>query len=762
MDLIVNKLADELKLKKSQIINTIKLIDDGNTIPFIARYRKEMTGGLSDEVLRDLDERLTYLRSLEERKEEVIRLIDEQGKLTEELKKEILKAEVLQRVEDLYRPYKQKRRTRATKAKEKGLEPLAELIMNQEILEGTIEELAKPFINEELEVNTVEDALNGAKDIIAEIVSDNAEHRKKIRNLNFSNATISTKAVDSDEKTVYEMYYDFNEAVKSIANHRILAINRGEKEKKLKVKLVSPDEEILSYLKKTIIENPKSITTEILNEAIEDSYKRLISPSIEREIRNTLTERAEEEAIKVFGKNTKPLLLIPPVKDVRVMAIDPSYRTGCKIAVLDETGKLLDYTTIYPNAPQNQVEESKRTMKDLIDKYNIDIIPIGNGTASRETELIVAQMLNEIDKKVYYTIVSEAGASVYSASKLATEEYPDVNVSIRGAISIGRRLQDPLAELVKIDPKSIGVGQYQHDLNQKKLGETLKNVVEDCVNSVGVDLNTASPSLLKYVSGISSSIAKNIVMFREENGKFKNRNQLKKVKRLGDKAYEQCAGFLRISDGNNGLDNTAVHPESYDITLKFIEKLGYTKADIKEGKLRNIEDKILEYKVEDDKNFNENKKNVRSVKSLKALANFKFENKSPQKDKSKTLEEKIKKLAEELEVGLPTLKDIIKEIKKPGRDPREEMPKPIFRSDVLKMEDLKLDMIMTGTVRNVVDFGAFVDIGVKQDGLVHISQLSNKFVKNPMNVVSVGDEVKVKIIELDIERGKISLSMKEV
>ncbi|SHJ67365.1 Tex family protein [Paramaledivibacter caminithermalis] len=762
MDLIVKQIAAEFKLKESQVANTIKLIDEGNTIPFIARYRKEMTGALSDEVLRDLNERLTYLRNLESRKEEVVRLIDEQGKLTEELKREILSAEVLQRVEDLYRPFKQKRRTRATKAKEKGLEPLAELILSQEIVKGTIEELARPFINEELEVNTIEDAIEGAKDIIAEIVSDNAEYREKIRNTNFKEGIISSRATDEDEKTVYEMYYDYNEAVKSIANHRILAINRGEKEKKLKVKLISPDEEILSYLKNKIIHNPKAITTEILIQSIEDSYKRLIAPSIEREIRNSLTERAEEEAIKVFGKNTKPLLLMPPVKNVRVLAIDPSYRTGCKIAVLDETGKLLDYTTVYPNPPQNKVEESKNTLKELIEKYDIDIIPIGNGTASRETELIVAEMLREIDKEVYYTIVSEAGASVYSASKLATEEYPDIDVSIRGAISIGRRLQDPLAELVKIDPKSIGVGQYQHDLNQGKLGETLKNVVEDCVNSVGVDLNTASPSLLKYVSGISASIAKNIVKYREENGKFTNRNQLKKVKRLGDKAYEQCAGFLRISDGDNPLDNTAVHPESYDITMKFIEKLGYTQDDIREGKLKNIEDKILEYEIEDENKINENKQSMKSIKSLKGLANFKLENNKAKQDKSKNLEEKLAKLAEELEVGLPTLKDIIKEIKKPGRDPREEMPKPIFRSDVLKMEDLKLDMIMSGTVRNVVDFGAFVDIGVKQDGLVHISELSNKFVKSPMDIVSVGDEVKVKIIGLDIERGKISLSMKQV
>ncbi len=762
MDLIVKQIVAELKLKESQVVNTLKLIDDGNTIPFIARYRKEMTGGLSDEVLRELNERLTYLRNLETRKEEVIRLIDEQGKLTEDLKAEILKAQVLQRVEDLYRPFKQKRRTRATKAKEKGLEPLAELILNQEITEGAVDELAKPYINEELEVNTTQDAINGAKDIIAEILSDNAEYREKIRNLGFREGKISSKAADEEEKTVYEMYYDFSEEVSKIANHRILAINRGEKEKKLKVKVVSPDEKVIIYLKNEVIHNPKAITTEALIQSIEDAYKRLISPSIEREIRNSLTERAEEEAIKVFGKNTKPLLLSPPVKNVRVLAIDPSYRTGCKLAVLDETGKLLEYTTIYPNEPQNKVKESKAVMKKLIEKYDIDIIPIGNGTASRETELIVADMLKDVDKEVYYTIISEAGASVYSASKLATQEYPDVDVSIRGAISIGRRLQDPLAELVKIDPKSIGVGQYQHDLNQGKLGETLKNVVEDCVNSVGIDLNTASPSLLNYVSGVSSAIAKNIVAYREENGKFTSREQLKKVKRLGDKAYEQSAGFMRISDGDNGLDNTSVHPESYDITMKFIERLGYTKDDIKEGKLKNIEEKILEYKIESDEAPEKNKKNIKSVKSLKDLAAFKFNEDNSSKDNAKIIENKIIKLAEELEAGVPTLKDIIEEIKKPGRDPREEMPKPVFRSDVLKMEDLKLDMVMRGTVRNVVDFGAFVDIGVKQDGLVHISQLSNKFVKNPMDVVSVGDEVDVKIIGVDLERGKISLSMKQV
>ena len=726
--MIIKQLAKELGLKESQVNSTVELIDQGNTIPFIARYRKEITGGISDEVLRDLDERLKYLRNLEARKEEIIRLIDEQGKLTEELKTEILDAKVLQKIEDLYRPFKPKRRTRATIAKEKGLEPLAEIIMQQEILSIPIDDLAKPFINEELDVHTIEDAINGAKDIIAEVISDNAEYREKIRELNFKKGVVSSEAVDPEDKTVYEMYYGFNEAVNKIANHRILAINRGEKEKKLKVKLSSPDEDIILYLNKQVIVNSKAITTSLLQEAIEDSYKRLISPSIEREIRNLLTEKAEEEAIKVFGKNTKPLLLIPPVKDVRVLAIDPSFRTGCKLTVLDETGKLLDYKTIYPNAPQNKVEEAKKVIKELIDQYDIDIIPIGNGTASRETEFLVAELIKEIDKQVYYTIVSEAGASVYSASKLATEEYPDIDVSIRGAISIGRRLQDPLAELVKIDPKSIGVGQYQHDLNQGKLGETLKNVVEDCVNSVGVDLNTATPSLLQYVAGISSTIAKNVVQFREENGKFKNRNQLKKVKRLGDKVFEQCAGFLRISDGNNPLDNTAVHPEAYDTTMRLIEKLNYSKEDIKQGKLRNIEEKICEYGQET----------------------------------SKGLDAKLKELADELDVGILTLKDIIEEIKKPGRDPREEMPKPVFRSDVLKMEDLKLDMIMTGTVRNVVDFGAFVDIGVKQDGLVHVSQLSNKFIKNPMDVVSVGDEVEVKIIGLDMERGKISLSMKQV
>jgi len=582
---------------------------------------------------------------------------------------------------------------------------------------------------------------------------------KKIRTLNMRKSTIVSKVANEGEESVFEMYYDYSEAVNKIANHRILALNRGEKEKILKVKLNSPDEEIVRYLKDEVTLNTKAITYESLNEAIEDSYKRLISPSVEREIRSNLTERAQEEAIKVFAKNTKSLFLTPPVKNAKVLAVDPSFRTGCKIAVIDGTGKLLDYATIYPNAPQHRVEESKKTMKKFIEKYDIDIISIGNGTASRETELIVADMIIEMDREVHYTIVSEAGASVYSASKLATEEYPDIDVSIRGAISIGRRLQDPLAELVKIDPKSIGVGQYQHDLNQAKLGESLKNVVEDCVNSVGVDLNTASPSLLNYVSGISPATAKNIVKYREEHGKFDNRKMLKEVKRLGDKVYEQCAGFLRISGGNNVLDNTSVHPESYLVTSIFLEKLGYGLDDVRDGKLRNIDEKIIEYKSVS-KKVKVEKENTKRVKSLQDLASLGLENKKPEKTNATAIKENVEAIAKELEIGVFTLRDIIEELKKPGRDPREEMPKPVFRSDVLKMEDLKLDMIMQGTVRNVVDFGAFVDIGVKQDGLVHISELGDKFIKNPMDVVSVGDEVTVRIIKLDIERGKISMSMK--
>jgi uncharacterized protein len=714
--MIIDVLSREFNISTKQIESTINLIDEGCTVPFIARYRKEVTGGLSDVILRELNDRLTYLRNLEKRKEEVIRIIEEQGKLTEELRDKILRAKVLQKVEDLYRPYQQKRRTRATIAKEKGLEPFA-----LDILKGIIDDLeneSKKYIDEEKEVNTIEDAIKGAMDIIAEIISDNATYREKIRNLNVEKGSIQSTGLETEEENVYDMYKEYVEKVKTIPNHRILAVNRGEKEKALKVKVISPDEEIIELLEKSIINNENKKHKNILKEVITDAYKRLISPSIEREIRNMLTERAEDEAIKVFAKNTKPLLMVPPVKNVKVLAIDPSYRTGCKISVLDDTGKLLEYTTIYPNAPQNEVEKSKEILKELIDKHDIDIIPIGNGTASRETEMLVAELLSEIDKTVYYTIVSEAGASVYSASKLAAEEYPDINVSIRGAISIGRRLQDPLAELVKIDPKSIGVGQYQHDLNQSKLGDALTGVVEDCVNTVGVDLNIATPALLEYVSGISKSIAKNIVAYREENGKFKDRKEIKKVKRLGDKAFQQCAGFLRISDGKNPLDNTAVHPESYKVVLKLLSDLSYTNEEIKNGKMVDMEERIKE-KYGD-----------------------------------------TKTMAGELEIGVPTLLDIIGELKKPGRDIREEMPKPVFRSDVLKMEDLKVDMELTGTVRNVVDFGAFVDIGVKQDGLVHISQLSDKFVKNPMDVVAVGDGVKVKIIDIDLKKGRISLTMK--
>lgn len=715
--MIIEVLSKEFNLPIKQVQSTINLIDEGCTIPFIARYRKEVTGGLSDIILRDLNDRLNYLRNLENRKEEVIRIIEEQGKLTDDLRKEINEAKVLQKVEDLYRPFMQKRRTRATIAKEKGLENLA-----IGILEGNIDDLekeAKNYISSEKEVNSVEEALKGAKDIIAEIISDTPKYREEIRDINIRHGKIQSIGQDSEDN-VYEMYKDYLEGVKSIPNHRILAINRGEKEKQLKVKVISPDEDIILLIEKDLIHKDNIKFKEILNETIADAYKRLISPSIEREIRNMLTERAEDEAIKVFAKNTKPLLMVPPVKGVRVLAIDPSYRTGCKLAVLDDTGKLLEYKTIYPNAPQNQVDKSKKVIKELINKYDIDMIPIGNGTASRETEMLVADILSEIDNKVYYTIVSEAGASVYSASKLATEEYPDIDVSIRGAISIGRRLQDPLAELVKIDPKSIGVGQYQHDLNQSKLGNALTGVVEDCVNTVGVDLNMATPSLLEYVSGISKSIAKNIVAYREENGKFSDRKQIKKVKRLGDKAFEQCAGFLRISDGKNPLDNTSVHPESYKVVSKLLKNLSYTNEDIKNSNIKNIEERIIE------------KYNT------------------------------TKELAQELEIGLPTLVDIIGELKKPGRDVREDMPKPIFRSDVLKMEDLKVHMEVTGTVRNVVDFGAFVDIGVKQDGLVHISQLSDKFVKNPMDVVSVGDSITARIIDIDIKKGRISLSMKNM
>ncbi|MBV1817379.1 RNA-binding transcriptional accessory protein [Anaerosalibacter bizertensis] len=695
-------LMKEFKLKSFQVNNTIRLIDEGNTIPFIARYRKEQTGELNDIVLRELNDRLNYLRNLENRQDEVIRLIEEQGKLTDDLKKEILNADTLQRVEDLYRPYKKKRRTRATKAKEKGLEPLANIIIDEEIEEGSLEKIASPFIDIEKGVESTEEAYNGAMDIIAEIVSDNAKFRKIIRKIFFEKGILKSEVVDSKESTVYEMYYSYNEKVKTIPNHRILAINRGEKEKVLRVKILVPDEEILNILKREMIKNNRAITTEYLEMAIEDGYKRLIFPSIEREVRGALTERAEEEGIKVFSTNLKPLLMQPPIKNKVVMGVDPGFRTGCKVAVVDGTGKLLETTVVYPTEPQNQVEKTKTELKRLINKHNVDIIAIGNGTASRETEQVVVEMLKELENKdVSYIIVSEAGASVYSASKIANEEFPGMDVSLRGAISIARRLQDPLAELVKIEPKHIGIGQYQHDLNQTKLNEALSGVVESSVNTVGVDLNTASTSLLKYVSGISNRVAENIVDYRDENGIFKNRKELLKVKGLGEKTFIQCAGFLRIPEGENPLDNTAVHPESYDIA-----------------------EKILEWDALDSVNLDS--------------------------------------LAEELDVGIPTLKDIIEEIKKPGRDPRENMPKPIFRTDVLNIEDLKPDMVLTGTVRNVVDFGAFVDIGVKQDGLVHISKLSDKFVKHPMEVVKIGDIVQVRVLDIDISKGKISLSMRDI
>lgn len=720
-------LAKELGLRAEQVKEIIKLIDEGNTIPFIARYRKEVTGGASDEVLRLFDERLKYLRNLDERKTEILRLIDEQGKLTEELKAEILAAKVLQRLEDLYRPYKQKKRTRATIAKEKGLEPLAMALLGKDDKTSSALMLAEAYIRtegDELDVPTAEAALEGANDILAELFSDHAGYRTYIREFYQNRGQIVTKAVKTEEKTVYEMYYDFAEAVNKLPSHRILAINRGEKEGFLKVSIEFGMETLQNWLVKQVCLGVNPSFDERLKLAAEDALKRLICPSIEREVRNWLTEKAEVESISVFAQNTKPLLMQAPVSEVRVLAIDPGYRTGCKVTVLDETGKLLDYTTIYPTEPRNDVEGSQKTLKALIEKHQVDLISIGNGTGSRETEKVVADLIKTIERTVYYTIVSEAGASVYSASKLATEEYPDLDVSIRGAISIGRRLQDPLAELVKIDPKSIGVGQYQHDLNQKHLDESLKNVVEDCVNSVGVDLNMATPSLLKYVSGINETIAKNIVAYRDENGRFKSRKELKKVKRLGDKAFEQCAGFLRIRDGSDPLDNTAVHPESYDLATRVMVTLGYDKKDLKKGSLVDIEERLMAHSKTD------------SVKGA------------------------IISLAGELEVGQLTLTDIVGELKKPGRDPREDMPKPVFRSDVLSFDDLYEGLELLGTVRNVVDFGAFVDIGVKSDGLVHVSQLSDQFVKNPMKVVSVGDVVNVKIIGIDKERKKISLSMK--
>lgn len=716
---IVQMLVDEFKLKKTQVDATIKLIDEGNTIPFIARYRKEQTGEMDDETLRELDERLTFLRNLRDRQEEVIRLIEDQDKLTPELKAEILASQTVTKIDDLYRPFRPKRRTRATIAKEKGLEPLSKVIESQEEIKTSIEDLAAEYINEELEVCSVEDALNGAMDIIAETISDDADVRQLVRGRLNHRSTITTEAVDDKEKSVYEMYYNYDEKLSTLPNHRVLAINRAEKEKFIKVKIDSLEGEITMALKRNILDPDKAenVTTEYLKLAIEDSYKRLIFPSVEREIRNALTERAEEDAIKVFGQNLKPLLMQPPISGKVVMGFDPAFRTGCKIAVVDETGKLLDYTTVFPTEPRNDVEGTKKELKALIEKHDINMIAIGNGTASRESETIVAEMISEIDKKVYYTIVNEAGASIYSASKLGTQEYPDINVSIRGAISIAKRLQDPLAELVKIDPKHIGVGQYQHDLNQKKLDETLKGVVEDSVNSVGVDLNTASMSLLSYVAGVSAAVAKNIVDYRDEIGRFEKRKDLLKVKRLGPAAFLQCAGFLRIPNAKYPLDNTSVHPESYKVAESLLEKLDYSLEDVRDGKLGTIESKLSD-------------------------------------------EESLQAIAEELDVGLPTLQDIISEIKKPGRDPRESLDAPILRSDILKIDDLKEGLILTGTVRNVVDFGAFVDIGLDDDGLVHISKLSDRHVKNPMDVVNVGDVVKVEIISIDMDKNRVSLSMK--
>ena len=721
---IIQKLASEFKIRTSQVEHTVELIDEGNTIPFIARYRKEVTGGLTDVTLRDLDERLKYLRNLEERKEEVIRLIDEQGKLTEELRAEIEKAEVLQRVEDLYKPYKQKKATRASKAKEKGLEPLAMIIFAQLKTDGTPEEAAEPFINPEKEINTAAEALQGACDIIAEMIADDAEITKDIREKTFSTAVIATEATDPEEKTVYEMYYDHQEALSKIPNHRVLAINRGEKEKKLKVKVAVDAEQMHSVIAGSIIKNEKNIFFGLLQETIADAYKRLMAPSIEREMRNLLTERAEAEAVKIFAKNTESLLMTPPVKGKRIIAIDPGYRTGCKVAVLDETGKLKAYTTIYPTEPKNDIKGTEAVLKKIVEKYHTDIIVIGNGTASRETEEVVANFIKKEGYDIQYTIVNEAGASVYSASKLAAEEYPDLDVTTRGAMSLGRRLQDPLAELVKIDPKSIGVGQYQHDINQKLLEGALTNVVEDCVNRVGVDLNTASPSLLSYIAGVNMGIAKNIVAYREEHGRFNNRKELMKVPKLGEKAFNQCAGFMRITEGENPLDATSVHPESYGAAQAMMEKLGVDPTAVQSGGDKDMEKKI------------------------KAAY------------PAKSLNQSIAAMAADLRVGEMTLTDIIEEMKKPARDPREDAPPVIFRNDVKSFEDLKIDMEMTGTVRNVVDFGAFVDIGVKNDGLVHISQLSDKYIKHPMDVVSVGDTVKVKIISIDYDKKKVGLTMK--
>ncbi len=713
---ILQVITQELGVEKWQVEAAVKLIDEGNTIPFISRYRKEATGTLNDEQLRNLNERLTYLRNLEDKKKQVLSSIEDQGKLTKELKEQILAAQTLVVVEDLYRPYRPKRRTRATVAKEKGLEPLANIIMLQ-MTNKSIEEEAEAFVSEEKEVASVAEAIAGAKDIIAEHISDEADYRIHIRDLTAKKGTISSVAKDPEAQSVYEMYYDFEEPVKKLAGHRVLALNRGEKEKFLTIKVAAPEEDIIRYLEKQVITRDNPFTTPILKEVTEDSYKRLIAPAIEREIRSDLTEKAEDGAIKVFGKNLEQLLMQPPIAGQTVLGWDPAFRTGCKLAVVDPTGKVLDTTVVYPTAPTNEkkIRAAKDTVEGMIKKYGISLISVGNGTASRESEQVIVDMLKEIpEAKVQYVITNEAGASVYSASKLATEEFPNFDVGQRSAASIARRVQDPLAELVKIDPKSIGVGQYQHDMNQKKLGEALTGVVEDSVNKVGVDLNTASASLLEYISGVSKAIAKNIVVYREENGRFTTRKELLKVAKLGPKAFEQCAGFMRITGGTNPLDATSVHPESYEAASRLLEKLGYSAEDIAGGKLAGLGRQIKDYK----------------------------------------------KLAAELEIGEITLRDIVKELEKPARDPRDEMPKPILRTDVLDIKDLKEGMVLKGTVRNVIDFGAFVDIGVHQDGLVHISQMSEKFIKHPLEAVSVGDVVEVRVLGVDEKKNRISLSMK--
>ena len=713
---ILQAITQELGVQKWQVEAAVKLIDEGNTIPFISRYRKEATGTLNDEQLRNLNERLTYLRNLEDKKNQVLSSIEDQGKLTEELKAQILAAQTLVVVEDLYRPYRPKRRTRATIAKEKGLEPLANIIMLQ-MTNKSIEEEAEAFVSEEKEVASVADAIAGAKDIIAEHISDEADYRIHIRDLTAKKGTISSVAKDPETQSVYEMYYEFEEPVKKLAGHRVLALNRGEKEKFLTIKIAAPEEDILRYLEKQVITRENPFTTPILKEVTEDSYKRLIAPAIEREIRSDLTEKAEDGATKVFGKNLEQLLMQPPIAGQTVLGWDPAFRTGCKLAVVDPTGKVLDTTVVYPTAPTNEkkIRAAKDTVEAMIKKYGISLISVGNGTASRESEQVIVDMLKEIpEAKVQYVITNEAGASVYSASKLATDEFPNFDVGQRSATSIARRVQDPLAELVKIDPKSIGVGQYQHDMNQKKLGEALTGVVEDSVNKVGVDLNTASASLLEYISGVSKAIAKNIVVYREENGRFTSRKDLLKVAKLGPKAFEQCAGFMRITGGSNPLDATSVHPESYEAASRLLEKLGYSAEDIAGGKLAGLSRQIRDYK----------------------------------------------KTADELEIGQITLRDIVKELEKPARDPRDEMPKPILRTDVLDIKDLKEGMILKGTVRNVIDFGAFVDIGVHQEGLVHISQMSEKFIKHPLEAVSVGDVVEVRVLGVDEKKNRISLSMK--